>query len=274
MNLNNNEELIKFLNILLKNEFINQNAYKIITFFIITRNYGLINLKDNIVNICYKDHLETVISKAIRDGFNQDNIPYTNENILKLLINNYHENGFYFHVFNANNLNDILSSGLTRSSEKLNKIIEKYHLTKYFEKYNKIIVTDYLNSEIISKQTTFPPLNQIKEIMKNSKNFIIDDYYIIEEYYNKSTIDNNIGIALIERKKSNDYFGKYIDLSILNELIIFTKSCHMSDYDIIHFITTTISHNMLDTSKNIPSNLLSIISYKLNEKELENSRTR
>ena len=137
MNINDNNELIEFLKILLQNEIINEKAPELIKFFIITRNYGLINLQDNIKSIYQNENLENLITKAIMDGFKKDNIPYTAESILYFLINNYHENGFYYYEENSPKnkiITDYIGNNSNNSQVRLG-LIPKKNSEKYFGKY-------------------------------------------------------------------------------------------------------------------------------------------
>lgn len=263
MNLNNNNDLIDFFNIFLQNEVINQKAPELIKFFIITRNYGLINLKENIENIYQNKNLEHLITNVIIDGFKKDNISYTKENIIRFLIKNYYENGFYYHKFPLSDIGNIKEKGLTLEKDSINIIISKYHLENYFNKFKNILITDYLDNNYnfdISQE-------EIKRIMQDNKLYQESDYKIIDKLYNQEMFSNEIGIALIPKKNSEEFFGKYINLDDVNNLLSFCETTNMSDYDIINFLTNVLSHNKIWTSRTIPKEKLFLIGYQFKKKE-------
>lgn len=262
MDLNNNDELIIFFNTLLQNKTVNKKAHKLIKFFIITRNYGLINLQNNIEEIFLGKDLEYLITKVIMDGFKKDNISYTSENILKLIVTNYYENGFYYYIFPYQNNNQIKNQGIKAESDTITKLFHKYQLEKYINKIDTIIITDYLEPNLNSNIS----LDEIKNIMKKNKLYQESDYVIIKDYLNRKIITNNIGIALINKDDGIEYFGDYINLSKINDLLKFINSCNMSDKDIVYFLTNTLSHNEISSLKTIPKEIIRTIGYEIDTK--------
>ena len=284
MKLENNNELCLFIKELFYNKTINQKAPEIIKFFIITRNYGLINLRSNIEKLYLERDFEGIVADAILDGFKQDNIPYNAKNIIKLLITNYHENGFYYYSFPGFLIDYIQKNGIPfkLGSAEIQKIINKYKLESDFNYSFKVV--EYLdNRKTYNNAFNFPlkniNSNEIKEKMLNNKYYKNDDYYklytFVEQLLRKYIeSEENLGIALIEKKKVEDYFGKPMDAIVINPLSEFVNKTQMSDKEIIRFITETLCNHENEVIRTIPPELLNIFTYEImdSKKEIKKSK--
>lgn len=161
-NLNNNSDLINFFNELFRNEDLTQNAPLIMKFFIITRNYGFIDYEENINKIIDGYNFTNLCLETIKKGFIRNNIEFNNENIISLLINNYHENGFYFYSFPGIYKDSIKEFGLlinnhNLSDQKYNQITEKYHFGSYFENNNNSISVTEMKDNYNIIDTLYAP---------------------------------------------------------------------------------------------------------------------
>ncbi len=276
MDLNNNEDLIRFINELLDNDKVNVVAPALIKFFIITRNYGLINLRDNIHAIYNGKDFEMLVSHAIRNGFENDGVQFNAANLIKLLVKNYHENGFYFYSFPGIYLNQIKENGLPiKNDPEIEKIIDKYNLGDLFNRREKVV--EYLHNRKTHENALKCSLGEIdidelKQLMKKNSAYKEADFILLCGYIEKvlrNYIDSkhSLGIALIEKSKVEDYFGKRIDTSIVKQLEDFAMYSHMSDYDMIRFITSNISSNEEEIIRPIPKELLNLYIYGIEESE-------
>ena len=162
MNINENVNLVNFLNELLKDSSLSDIGPLIIKFFIITRNYGLIDYQDNIEKLRNTD-FKSLCLETIEKGFKKDNIIYNNDNLVKLLVTNYHDNGFYFHSFPGIYKESIINNGLlannrNKDDEAYFNIANKYHFGDYFvEKNNIICVTEMLGKSFTNEYALLTP---------------------------------------------------------------------------------------------------------------------
>ena len=318
-NLDNNGELISFLNNLFTNKDLVDFAPLIMKFFIITRNYGLINYDENIsiLETCDKESFMELCLKVIKDGFNKDNITYNNGNLTKLLINNYHDNGFYFHSFPGiykDSINELglLANNRNNNDDKYFEIAKKYHFGSYFENSNnRICLTEKITNNSIKEYALYTPewlemflkqgnydihdiyrkgdIKELEPIIENSlqsmkigmqrNEFYDENDYIflcsyIKEVVNKRFINGNnlVGIVLIEKRNSDDYFKKHIENKDIEDFNRYIESHKMNDHEIYDFIIETISNGKVETERNIPRHLINIVSYEVFDKELERTK--
>lgn len=286
MNLNNNQELISFFHELLQNERINIKAPSLIKFFIITRDYGLLSLRENIASIINGVEFEKVVANALHEGFSRDGIPFNSYNVVNFLVTNYHKNGFYYYSFPGIYQNAIRENGLpVKRDDNISKIISKYNLGELFKQ--KDIVVEYLSNRKTHENALRNPfmdidIDDLKKEMKKKNGYKEDDYVILCNYIEDSLKNyinskHNIGIALIEKRNMEDYFGKTIDENVVKPLNDFVQESRMSDLSIVDFITKTISSREEEIMRPIPKDIINVFSYQVdnNEKqrrnEIENS---
>ena len=161
--LNNNNQLVAFLNNLFRNEKITNVAPNIIKFFIITRNYGLIDYENNINKLQSNYNFEDLCLAVIKQGFQKDHIEFNNDNLTGFLITNYHANGFYFHSFpgiyeNSIEENGILANNRNEDDSRYFEIVDKYHFGEYFKKVdNRICVSEKISNFGTSEYAIFTP---------------------------------------------------------------------------------------------------------------------
>ncbi len=317
-NLNNNDELIAFFNDLFQNEELTNIAPNIMKFFIITRNYGLINFQDNINKLMEYADLDNLAINSIKNGFQKDNIPFNNHNLLTLVINNYHQNGFYFHSFpgvyeDSIRENGILASNRNNNENKFYEVMKKYNFSNYFINSNKrICVTEKISIFGTHEYSIFTPewleiflnlyssnvheafregnLEEMMMIAKDSllkvKNYMMknpqyneNDYKFLENYINEVVYNrfqngnDKVGIALVEKQKSVDYFGKYVNISDIQDIEKYTNARGFDEKESFKFITDTFLSGEKNSDKNIPANLINIVSYNIKKSELEQSKT-
>jgi hypothetical protein len=122
-------------------------------------------------------------------------------------------------------------------------------------------------------------LANIKNDMMKNNQYDENDYSFLEKYitgvvYNRFQNGNDtISIALIEKQKSVDYFGKYIaseDYQVFHDYIIARK---LEEKEIFNFIIESMSNGEKDSEKSIPKDLINIVSYQLKTETLENNKT-
>ncbi len=318
--LNDNSSLITFFNQLFQNTDLTKDAPNIMKFFIITRNYGLIDFKDNIDKITNNKDMRDLAIEAIKKGFEKDNIIYNKHHLLALLIDNFHQNGFYFHSFpgaynDSIKENGILANNRTSDDEKYYEIVKKYNFGDYFSSSdNRVCVSEKISNFSTHEYSLFTPewlemflklgndmntvheafrrgnleemINLTKDSLANIKNDMMknnqydeNDYSFLEKYitgvvYNRFQNGNDtISIALIEKQKSVDYFGKYIaseDYQVFHDYIIARK---LEEKEIFNFIIESMSNGEKDSEKSIPKDLINIVSYQLKTETLENNKT-
>ncbi len=188
-NLNNNAELIRFFNELFKNEYYATRGPAIMKFFIITRNYGLIDFYENLEEIMNAPNTGTIsfpddiAFKVIKKGFERDNIPFNNANIISLAVNNYHQNGFYIHSFPGVYKNRIRQNGLLANSRnekeaKYYEILKKYNFHRYYlDSNNRICFLDKLTIQTTHGYSLETP-EWLKEILGygNDQEYINDAF--------------------------------------------------------------------------------------------------
>jgi hypothetical protein len=162
-NLNNTSELVSFFNYIFKDNRLTNKAPEIMRFFIITRNYGFINYKDNIIKLLNGANTLDLSLEVIKKGFELCNETFTNDSLIKLLITNYHQNGFYFHSFPGIYYDSIIQNGLLSNNRneldnKYFAIAEKYHFGEYFTKSNnRVCVSEKIGSPSTSEYAIFTP---------------------------------------------------------------------------------------------------------------------
>jgi len=219
--LNDNSNLIKFLNKILQDHELAKIGPNVIKFFIITRNYGLIDYQNNINQLKSNVKIDELIIKVIKDGFIRDKIVYTKHSLLPLLINNYHQNGFYFHSFPDSYRESIMENGILANNrnnddDKYYEIMKKYDFSSYFtNSNNRACVSEKLSVYGTHEYSLYTPewleyfiglgigdihesfyrgnleeminitkeslLNIKKDMMKNSS-YDENDYLFLEEY--------------------------------------------------------------------------------------------
>ncbi len=315
--LNDNNELISFLNNLLKDEELTKVAPNIIKFFIITRNYGLIDYENNLNKLKNNDNFEELCLKIIENGFRKDNIEFNSNNLTNFLIKNFHENGFYFHSFpgiykDSIRENGLLANNRNSDDDKYFEIVDKYHFGEYFKKSNnRICVTEKIGNPYTTEYAIFTPewlemflkqgnkdihdafqngnIDEMQEIATNSliyfnngmqrnPQYNNNDFFFLAKYIkniiNERFINGNneVGIALIEKKKSDEYFKKHIQIDEADNINNFIKSHNMNPKQILDFITNSLVNGEITTDKNIPSDLINIISYQIKNNEIEQSK--
>lgn len=312
-NLNNNQELLSFFKYLFQDEYLNRKAPSIISFFIKTRNYGLINFEENIRELYSKNNLIDLCYKAFQDGFKLDGMEFNNHNLIEQLIKNYYVNGFYFHSFPGVYQESIEKNGLLASNRNPNddifyKLADKYHFGDYFtSSNNRICVTELIDDFATHEYAIFTPewlemflklsgvdnihfaykrgnleemlevandsLNIIKQDMKKNPNYDENDYVFLEKYINDiisnrfKNGNNQIGIAFLEKKKMMGYFQKSIDIEALPIIEKIVNERNMDGKLIIEFITDSIASGQKTTDKNIPHDLVNILSYTIPQQQ-------
>lgn len=151
-NLNNTNELISFFNYIFQDNRLTNKAPEIMKFFIITRNYGFINYKDNIIEILNGSDILELSLEVIKKGFEMRKETFLEDSLIKILITNYHQNGFYFHSFPEIYHDGIIQNGLLSNNRseldnKYYEIAEKYHFGEYFTKSNnRVCVSESIGS--------------------------------------------------------------------------------------------------------------------------------
>ncbi len=161
--LNDNKQLLQVFGKIFQDSEINLYAPIIMRYFVITRNYALINLEDNINRLIAGDDFKTVALEAIKAGFQQDGIHYDNMSLLTFLITNYHNNGFYYHsypaVYTANiHQNGLLATNRNNDNNIFYRIAEKYQFGDYFMKSNnRICVTGKLDNFSTKQYAIYTP---------------------------------------------------------------------------------------------------------------------
>ena len=309
-NLDNNDELISFFNEIFEDINITSYAPNIIKFFIMTRNYGLINYADNINKLVNGTDVNKLALEVIKDGFSRNNIPFDKHNLIALLIRNYHQNGFYFHSFpgvyeDVIRQNGLLASGRNNGDDRYFQLINKYNFGGYFSKSeNRVCVTEKLsvidthgfaletpewlnqflklgcdqfavdeafkNGDIpkLMELATQALLNMRIDMMKNP-NYDPDDYSFLKEYITniiQSRFRNGndkVGIALIEKQKSEKYFGDFPKDSDISNLEGYVNATNSNENRIIQFIVDDLSNGEKNTEESIPSDLIRILSYRI-----------
>ncbi len=311
--LNNNEHLITFLNNILERDDLTESAPLIIKFFIITRNYGLINFEDNINKIVNGYDFTDLCLESLSNepDFNKDKL-------ISLLINNYHDNGFYFHSFPGVYKKSIDELGLiadTRNNDDLKyaEIANKYHFGEYFIKDDKLSVTEKIANTYTMEYAIFAPewldmflkqgnhdiheairrnnASEIESIIENALNFFNygmqrdplyneNDYkflcnYIRDEVNKRYTNGNDeVCIALIEKNKTDDYFKKHVQNNDIRDIKRYIDSNNIDNKQIFEFIIESLSNKKKETTRNIPRNLIRFISYNLKEINLDKETTK
>ena len=318
IDLNNNQNLVNFFNELFQNEELTNIAPDIIKFFIITRNYGLINFQENLDKLKNKTNFNELAINVIKKGFQKDNIPFDNTNLVTFLITNYHDNGFYFHAFpgiyqDSIRKNGIMANSRNEDDEKYFAIATKYHFGEYFVKANnRICVSEKIGNPYTPEYAIFTPewldmflkqgnydthdtfrngdIKELQTIAQNALNYFHEgmkrnplydekDYLFLSNYIkeviNRRFINGNkeVGIALIEKGKSDIYFKKHIQKEDIVTFNKYIKSQKMNDNDIIDFIINVLSNGEKISNKTIPSNLINIISYQINTNYLSHNKT-
>ncbi len=313
-NLNNNEELINFLNYILQDNRLVSKAPDIIKFFIITRNYGFIDYKNNIIKILKNHDILDLCLETIKRGFTAQNIPYSNEKLIKLLITNYHDNGFYFHSFPGIFKDSILGNGIlshtrTELDDRYYEIIKKYHLGDYFlNSNNRVSVSEKIGNPYTVEYALLSPewlnmflkqgnhsinaiyalgdLEKLKPIVANSLNYFNEgmqrnpnydrnDYIFLCKYIKDAVIkrfkkeNTEVGIAFIEKKAASNYFGKYVNNNDINIFANYIKARNLDDKGIIDFIINSLSNGEKISERNIPKELISIVSYEVTDIKTE-----
>ena len=314
--LNNNSDLITFLGELFKDQTLSLHAPLIMKFFIITRNYGLINYQENINKICNNENFIELCLETIKNGFKKDNITYNNDSLIGFLIKNYHDNGFYFYSFPGVEKESITRDGIVatrknESDDKYYEIIDKYHIGPYFRDPNNGVSVTEMIDEKTNEKALFAPewlemvLKQgnhdihdayvrgdVREMQEIADNALIvfrvgmvrnPDYsnkdcdylaHYIKEMVNKRFKDGNneVCIALIEKRNSDEYFKKHIHEEDQEDFSNYVKSHKMTDEEIFQFVIESLSNKKLTTDKSIPSDLIRIISYQVNDYTFDDNK--
>ena len=162
-NLNNNQDLISLFKTLFQHNKLTPVAPNIMKFFIITRNFGLLNYKENIVKLMNRANPDDLALQVIKEGFEEKNIEFTIENLVSLLVTNYHDNGFYFHSFPSVYKESIMENGILASrrtpmDEKYYAIASKYHFGEYFTNpNNRVCVTEKIGVPFTNEYSILTP---------------------------------------------------------------------------------------------------------------------
>ena len=69
-------------------------------------------LRQNIVKLMNHANPDKWALEVIKIGFEKNNIPFNEENLITLLVTNYHDNGFYFHSFPSVYKESIMENGM------------------------------------------------------------------------------------------------------------------------------------------------------------------
>ena len=313
VNLNNNQDLINLFNMLFQHEKLTRVAPNIMRFFIITRNFGLMNYKDNIVKLMNNANPDKLALEIIKEGFRLKHISFDEENLITLLVTNYHDNGFYFHSFPSIFKESIMENGLLASrrnemDEKYFAIASKYHFGEYYTSANnRICVSERIGVPYTTEYSILTPewlyeflkqgngditesftngnIDELDDIVENALNsfkigmernpeYDEKDFLFLREYI-KDVVDkrfakgnNEVDIALIEKAKSDEYFTKHIGQNDIPKLITSMKTYNLPSSEIYHFIIESLSEGIKITDKNIPKELLSIVSYNIKSNTL------
>ena len=280
MDLNNNEDLLIFLENLLGNEYVNQKAADIIRFFIITRNYGLIDLEDNIDKLYNENCFNKLVSRAIQSGFKKDYKVYNVDHILQYIITNYYENGFYFSLFPGVYADVVKENGLpinTPEMNKLSEIVKKYELEEHFNcgetEVNECLFNNMDDFSILKDDIS---LKKIRNHMVKYAGYSEEDYRLVERVINKYNENKeHVGIAFIEKSKVSDYFNPTVNLSMMRVLEEYIISCKMDDIKIIDFVSRILAIHKETTDKEIPKEYIRVLDYHYQKEiDIENSKTK
>lgn len=311
--LNDNNDLINFFNYLFRNEELNSKAPTIMKFFILTRNYGLNNFEKYINKIYYDNDFFGAVIDAFNNGFKEDNIEFNNTNFIAAIINNYYENGFYFHSFpgiyaKSISENGILASNRGENDDKFYEIVKKYRFGEYFEKSkNRVCVTEKLDNFSVREYALFTPewlefflkigyddfhdiyergnldemlnvsniaLQNIKTNMKEKPYYNENDFLFLANYINNIVYNrfkngnNHIGIALIPRKNSKEYFGEKFSINNKASFEKYFNDNLFSKKAIVDFLINTLPVGEKNTDKTIPNNIFGIVTYDIKNREL------
>lgn len=161
--LNNNDNLVMFLNKLFQNENLTDKAPLIMKFFIITRDFGLKDIQENINKIMNNYNFLSLCLETIQNGFHEQGIEFNNENLINFLITNYHDNGFYFHSFPGIYFNSIKERGILANNRNENdnryyQIVAKYHFGEYFKSAdNRVCVSEKISNFGTVEYAIFTP---------------------------------------------------------------------------------------------------------------------
>ena len=278
-NLNDKSSLVNFFNEIFQDEELAKIAPNIMKFFIITRNYGLIDYQNNINKLKNNVDINELAIKVIQDGFMKNNIKYSNQSLLSLLINNYHQNGFYFHSFpdcykESIKENGILANNRNNDDDKYYEIMKKYDFSSYFTNSdNRVCVTENLSIFGTHEYSLYTP-----EWLEYFIGLGIGD---IHEPFGRGNLEEMINItkqSLLNIKKDmmknssydeNDY--QFLERYITN--IVYNRFKDGNDKISVAFIEKNKSTDYFGkhiTNEDINDFRDYIIARKLNDKEIFN----
>lgn len=209
--------------------------------------------------------------------------------------------------------NGLLTNKRNKLDEIFYQIIRKYQFGEYFEKSkNRICVTEIINNFSVYEYSIFTPewlelflklgnvdihdafergnleeiedisnisLNNIKEYMKKNINYSDQDYIFLKQYiddaiYNRFKNGNNqIGICLIPKKDTKEYFGESLSFDNIEKLERIFNEQNYDKKEIINFFTNNILIGEKTTIENIPRELFEIVTYNIKTKNLEEKKS-
>lgn len=201
--------------------------------------------------------------------------------------------------------NGILASSRSEYDDKYFKIVDKYHFGEYFRKTdNRICVSEKLSNSATNEYAIFTPewlemflkqgnndiheilkngdINEIQKLADNSLRYFDfgmqrnplynpNDLVFLNKYIKNviakrfSKKNNKVGIALIEKKEADDYFGKHVKKENIPDFTEYIKSRNMDEKQIFDFIIEVLSNGEKITVNDIPNNMFKIITYDLEQ---------
>ena len=152
-------------------------------------------------------------------------------------------------------------------------------LYEFLKQGNGDITEAYTNGDVEKLDDIVQnALNYFKTGMERNPEYDENDYIFLCTYINDvvdkrfAKVNNEVDIALIEKEKADEYFEKHYQKKDIPTLINSIKTYSLSEIEIFHFIIERLSPGIKMTDKNIPKDLLNVVSYEIGTNEIEQNK--